>query len=380
MLQDLFLHTDLLNKALLTLFTLSFFVQLYFYLVIFRKACYKPQPQEEGSTTHLPISVIICAKNEATNLQNYLPTVLNQDYPDYEVIVVNDCSEDETEDILQEFVQKYPRLKVSTIKKDPIFSHGKKLALTIGIKAASNNHLLLTDADCVPTGPEWIKLMTRNFTGEKELIIGVGLYKKRKGLLNLIIRAETVYIAMQYIAMARHGRPYMGVGRNLAYTKELFFRNKGFASHTGLKSGDDDLFIKDAATKANTGVENHPDSITWSDPKESVRDWAEQKRRHLLTGKFYQQSIKYFLASEYISRILLNTCFILLLIRYENSFIILSAYIILLIIKAIIFFISFRNLHEKLLLLPSLLIEPFLPLFYGLLHILNFLDRKNRWI
>ncbi len=222
--------------------------------------------------------------------------------------------------------------------------------------------------------------MARNFTDEKELILGVGLYKKKKGLLNIIIRAETVFIAMQYLAMARHGRPYMGVGRNLAYTKELFFRNKGFASHTGLRSGDDDLFIRDAATKTNTSVENNPESFTWSNPKESFHDWMEQKRRHLLTGKFYQQSIKYYLTSEYISRIFLNLCFIVLLIRYEQILIILSAYVITLILKAIIFYMAFRNLHEKLLLLPSLLLEPFLPLFYGFLHTLNFLDRKNRWI
>ncbi len=377
MAEDLFLHIDLLNKLLVIFFLSSLITQLYVHLFIFRKALFKPAPLSEKVSEILPISVIICARNEEDNLRNYLPSILNQNYPDFEVVVVNDCSDDDSDIVLQEFAAKYPRLKVSTIKKDPIFVHGKKLALTIGIKAASHDNLLLTDADCSPAGPDWIKLMSRNFSPDKEMILGIGLYKKRKGLLNAIIRFETAFIVMQYMGMARYGKPYMGVGRNLAYTKELFFRNKGFASHVGLPSGDDDLFVRDAATKTNIAVENHPDSFTYSNPRESFRDWSEQKQRHLSTGKFYQQSTKNILGAEYFTRILLNLSFIVLLFRYEHIGIVLGAYLILLIIKAINLFQVLRNLHEKLLLLPSLFIEPMMPFFYGFLHVCNFLDRKK---
>ena len=296
------------------------------------------------------------------------------------MIVVNDCSDDETEDILALFQKKYKNLRVSTIKKDPVFTHGKKLALTIGIKASSREHLLFTDADCYPEGNQWIRMMVRNFNEKVEIVTGIGLYRKKKGLLNLVIRFDTAYIAMQYTAFTRKGKPFMGVGRNLAYKKSLFFRHKGFASHGHLKSGDDDLFISEAATASNTVVENDPESFTWSDPEVRWTDWFTQKKRHLSTGKFYQQRIKLRLGIEYISRMFLNISFVLLLFRPDVYFIALAAYILLMIIKAIIFNIAFSRLHEKYLFLPSLLLEPFMPVVYALLHTGNFMERKrNRW-
>ena len=376
----LFENTDLITRILLIVFTLSFLVQLYYYLFIYLKAGFTPAEPEEKPKSLPPVSVIICARDEAGNLSENLPEILNQDYPDFEVVVVNDCSEDETEDVLRDFENKYKNLKVSTIKKDPNFPHGKKLALTIGIKAASREYLLLTDADCKPAGKNWIRLMSRNFNDKKEVVLGTGLYLRKKGFLNLIIRFETAFIFMQYFGFARAGKPYMGVGRNLAYTRDLFFRNKGFASHTNLKSGDDDLFIGKVATKSNTALEKHPESFTYSNPQESWASFIDQKRRHLTTGKFYQQSLKWLLGTEFGSRVLLNISFIVLLFIFPRPELPLAVYILLLIVKTLCFNIVFRSLYEKYLFLPSLLLEPLMPLFYGYLHLLNHLDRKRyKW-
>ncbi|HYW94155.1 MAG TPA: glycosyltransferase [Bacteroidales bacterium] len=373
-------NTDLYTKTLLIVFLVSFFIQAWYYLVIYTRASKESKPLKNKTTGTPPVSVIICARNEAVNLEKHLPSVLEQDYPDFEVIVVNDCSEDETETVLAAFQKRYKVLKVSTIKKDPVFSHGKKLALTIGIKASSNEHLLFTDADCEVASKSWIHYMVRHFNDQVDIVTGIGLYKKAKGLLNLFIRFDTAYIAMQYTALARYGRPYMGVGRNLAYKKSLFFKHKGFASHSRLRSGDDDLFVGEASTKNNTVVENHLESITWSEPEKRWSDWFSQKRRHLTTGKFYQQSVRRLLGTEYLSRTLLNISFLLLLFRPDLELYVIGVYILMIITKAIIFNIAFRRLYENYLFLPSLLIEPFVPLFYGLMHIGNYIERKrNRW-
>jgi hypothetical protein len=225
-----------------------------------------------------------------------------------------------------------------------------------------------------------MKMMSRNFTDNKEIVLGIGLYLRRKGLLNLLIRFETAFTVMQYFGMARYGRPYMGVGRNLAYTKELFFRNKGFASHSHLLSGDDDLFVGEAAFKNNIALENHPQSFTWSEPKTSWGEWVTQRKRHFTTGSFYQSTTKRILATEYISRIFLNVSFVFLLFSYAEIEILLLIYTLQLIVKTLCFNIVFRCLYGKLLFLPSLLIEPVIPFFYGYLHFVNHLDRKkNRW-
>jgi biofilm PGA synthesis N-glycosyltransferase PgaC len=376
-----FENTDLITKLILSVFIISFFAQIYYYLIIFSAAARKTITLNNNTKKYPPVSVIICARDEAENLEKFLPLVLEQDYPDFEVVVVNDCSEDDTEIILSAFEKKYAHLKVSTIKKDPVFSHGKKLALTVGIKAAKNELLLLTDADCYPNSRLWIKYMMRHFNENTDIVLGIGLYEKKPGLLNLLIRLETAFIAMQYISLARRGSPYMGIGRNLAYRKELFFKNKGFGPHNQLKSGDDDLFINKTAFKQNTATETSRDSFTYSIPEKTWKNWLNQKKRHLTTGKFYQPSTKRILGFEFLSRFFLSLSFILALFKYNFTEYLLAIYFLQLITKAVVYNKTFKRLNEKNLFLPSLIIEPLIPFLYGVLHFSNILERKrNKWI
>ena len=196
------------------------FYYLFFYLAVY---LYKTPATE---TKKQPVSVIICARNEAENLRNFLPSVLEQDYPDYEVIVVNDCSEDNSYDVLGKFLMQYPHLKISTVNKDPKFTHNKKFAQFIGIKAAKNEILLFTDADCQPESDKWIEAMTSHFDDKITFVLGYGGYLNEKGLLNKYIRFDSMTIAMQYLGMAIQGIPYMGVGRNLAYRRSAIFQKQ----------------------------------------------------------------------------------------------------------------------------------------------------------
>ena len=219
-------------------------------------------------TVNIPVSVIISARNEANNLTENLPLILEQNYPDFEVIVVNDCSLDDSENVLKEFQLKYPHLKMVTVTEHDRFKTGKKFALTMGIKAAKNEHLLFTDADCQPASADWIsRMMASNFSGSTEIVLGYSPYYRTSGFLNSFIRFETLKTAINYLSAALAGNAYMGIGRNLAYTKTLFFKNKGFASHMHVLSGDDDLFVNQNATADNTAIEIHPDAFTFSDAK-----------------------------------------------------------------------------------------------------------------
>ncbi len=256
---------DLICLIILIAFCLVGAIQLFYYIFIYlRLPIHKPVTEPE---IFEPVSVVICARNEAENIEKYLPVILNQDYPDFEVVVVNDCSLDETEDILKRFKNQYSNLKTTFIKEDEKFNHSKKLALTVGIKAAKNEWLLLTDADCVPENNQWLKTMAKNFKTDSSILLGYGGYFQKPGLLNIIIRYETAIIAIQYFSFALFGIPYMGVGRNLAYRKSLFFANKGFASHARLVSGDDDLFVNEVATATNITIE--PFAHTRSEAKDT---------------------------------------------------------------------------------------------------------------
>lgn len=282
------------------MFSLCLVIQLFYYLFFYLRLAF--HKSKISNTGYFPVSVVICARDEAENLEKFLPSILEQDYPDFEVVVVNDCSEDETEDVLKRMTYKYPKLRFTSIKKDEKFVHGKKLALTIGIKSALHEVVLFTDADCYVSGNQWIKEMVQSCSPSTEIILGYGGYEKRKGFLNKFIRFDTFFIGMQYLAFAKAGIPYMGVGRNLSYKKELFFKNKGFASHARLDSGDDDLFVNETASKRNTAVVISQGGITWSVPKTKFSSWIRQKRRHRTTFKRYRWNHRVLLAAEPLSR------------------------------------------------------------------------------
>lgn len=359
----------------LGIFFLCLAIQLFYYLFFYSRLGFiKPGVKKAGQS---PVSIIICAKDEANNLREFLPSILTQEYPEYEVIVVNDCSEDNTQDLLEELQKEYKHLRISTIKKDPKFTHSKKFALFIGIKAAKHEWLLLTDADCYAETPEWLSAMQKNFTGKTDIVLGYGGYREEKGLLNKYIRYETTFIAMQYLGFAMAGFPYMGVGRNLAYRKSLFFKNKGFSSHSNLMSGDDDLFVNMLATKGNTKTEYSIQSIIRSVPKTSFKEWGKQKRRHITTGSHYKRRDKILLAGEIFSREFFYLSFAYLLVTQSLIPWIASAFLFRWIAQLIIYNYTLSRLDEKHLLLSSLIFDIASPLLNLGIFITN-LSKQHR--
>jgi len=272
------------------------------------------------STFSESISIIVCAKNEFQNLKDKLPAILNQDYPNYEVILVNDQSVDDTAVLLKEFEKQYPNLIVVTIEKHINKRPGKKLALTLGIKTAKHENLLLTDADCLPNSKNWAMQMCCNFNSA-DIVLGYGGYEKKKGLLNKLIRFDTFNVAQQYLSYALAGQTYMGVGRNMAYKKSLFFENKGFANHLHIASGDDDLFIQEIATKNNVSIEITEQAHTTSAVIEKWGEWAYQKRRHITTAPLYKTKFKVLLALyPYAQFLFWTTLFLLFLFQAPIQF------------------------------------------------------------
>lgn len=276
-------------------FVLVTAIQLFYYLYFFRRvAAYQPRPREK-SQQH-PVSVVICARDEDENIARNLPGILVQKYPTtHEVIVVNDNSVDDTKYILAELQKSFKKLQIVDLTQEAKMIAGKKFPLSVGIKEAKHEIVLLTDADCVPASENWLFKMQDAFVNGTEIALGYGAYKKMPGFLNKAIRFETFHTALQYFGYALAGLPYMGVGRNLAYRKDLFFRNKGFSAINHIPSGDDDLFINRVATRENTSVVIDPEAFTLSMPRQSWKDWKKQKNRHYSTGKFYRASHQFLL-------------------------------------------------------------------------------------
>jgi poly-beta-1,6-N-acetyl-D-glucosamine synthase len=378
--ENFYFNLSVYVQVTLWVLVIAFVFQVIFYLVVYGKVAWARLGVKKQSANQEPVSIIICAKNEAENLQMHLPKILEQDYPSFEVIVVNDCSEDNTQDILEKMQEKYPQLKITRIKEDEKFSHGKKLALTIGIKAAKNEWLLLTDADCFPESNQWLSGMQRNFTGNAEIVLGYGGYIAVKGFLNKLIRFDTFSIALQYFGFAMCKVPYMGVGRNLAYKKSLFLKNKGFAPHAQILSGDDDLFINEVASGKNTETEFCLPTHTRSIPKKTFSQWKIQKLRHFSTGNRYKLKHKLLIGVENFTRFLFYASAISLLITGGMYYVVVGVFFIRYLLHFLVYAKALKKLNEKNLLLISLLFDIILPVINLFLYVSTiFNSKQHKW-
>ena len=256
------------------------------YLILFIVAF--SRKADSGTAVPLPVSVIVCAHDEEENLKELIPALLNQDYPEFEVIIVDDRSNDSTFDLLIAETAKDHRLRMVHVNRTPPHANSKKFALTLGIKAARFEWLLFTDADCRPAGNSWIRSMSPHFTDTTNFVLGYSPYMKTKGFLNALIRFDTLITAIQYMSFAMLGNPYMGVGRNLAYRRSLFLEVKGFNNILSITGGDDDLFVNRHARRRNTSVCIEPASQINSKPKTTLGNFLHQKFRHLSVGRYYR--------------------------------------------------------------------------------------------
>jgi hypothetical protein len=289
----------LLDIVLVGILILSVCVQMYFYVFIYGKAAvYKIQ---KNNLPKFPISVIIVGRNEETNVKSFLPRVLSQNYPQFEVVFVNDRSSDHTSEVLTQIKTYDNRLKIINIDVT-VEKPGKKYALTQGIYAAQYEHLVMIDADVYPLSDDWLNQISEAYNDNTEIVLGYGAYEKRKGFLNKLIRFDALFIALQYLSIAKFGLPYMGTGRNLSYKKSLFIKHSGFEKHMDILSGDDDLFVNEAANDINTEIVISNESKTLSVPKTRYKEWFHQKRRHLTTGRYYRLKHLHILGIELLSR------------------------------------------------------------------------------
>ncbi len=273
-------------EVLILIWQLATAFLLLYYLIFYGRFLLYKSPGDEEEVFSESISVIICARNEAGNLRENLPLVLQQEHPHFEVLVVNDRSKDESSSILRQLRKEHPNLRILEIEDGDNYQ-GKKKALARGIEAAKYDYVVLTDADCQPASEQWLSLMASHFKS-KEIVLGFGSYEKQKGWVNKLVQWETLHSAVQYFSMAYSGLPYMGVGRNLAYKKSLFTKSKGFEEHLDLPSGDDDLFISSVARVDNVALEYRKEAFTYSEAPLTLRQWWRQKRRHLSTANRYR--------------------------------------------------------------------------------------------
>jgi glycosyltransferase involved in cell wall biosynthesis len=353
-------------------------VQVFYYLFFFSRLAFYKKNNKAVNQQH-PVSVVVCARDEADNIVKNLPGILVQNYPTtHEVIVVNDNSFDESKYLLEELRKTFKQLMPIDLSQEAKLISGKKFPLSIGIKTAKYETLLLTDADCVPASEYWIQHMQDAYQDGVEVVLGYGAYHKKPGFLNKLIRFETFHTALQYFSYALAGIPYMGVGRNLSYKRELFFKNKGFSSINQIPGGDDDLFINKIATKQNTAIVIDQEAHTLSEPKETFSDWWRQKFRHYSTARYYKPKHKFFLGlysfTQFLTYPLLATSII-----FYCWWLALAVYGVRFLTQTVVLYKSMKKLNEKDLWPFFLFFDIWMFIYYILFLPSLFKKPRNNW-
>jgi len=329
-------------------FCVVFLIQLYFYVYLF--GSYVNSKQTGLNKVFPPVSIIVCAKNEEKNLISLLPLLAEQNFPELEIVLVDDDSSDDSLKMMRSFEKQHALSKIS-IKVIHIakgLSKGKKYALSQGILASKNDVLLFTDADCKPASKDWVQQMGQNFSNDISLILGYGAYTKITGsFLNKLIRFETLLTAVQYFSYALKGKAYMGVGRNIAYKKEAFLKADGFDKHQHIRSGDDDLFVSQIATGSNTAICDDLKSFTYSQPEKFFGNWLWQKRRHITTSNHYSNYHKFLLGLFYLSQLSFYVLTFMAVIFQTHLPVVLTLFLFRIIFWYYILYKSCNRLNEK---------------------------------
>ena len=366
----------MISTILLALLALCVLVQLYYSLYYFLPLARYKDPVAEAVW---PVSVVVAAHNEQENLMALLPLLLDQEYPEFEIILVNDRSEDDTEFYTYELERLFRNFRVVTVKKTPDYLNPKKYALALGIRAAKHEHVLLTDADCRPCSLNWIKKMQSGYKNGADVVLGYSPYAQSKGFLNHLVRYETLLTGIQYLSHANRGKAYMGVGRNLSYTKECFFNNKGFASHIKTTGGDDDLFVRDAANNSEISIVIDKEGQTVSVPKKTFREWVVQKRRHMSVGGQYNASDRRRIGIFVVANILFYIISIVVLVLSSHLAILGVLVVVRYLSVFPVYVLAARRLGDTISLLMLPLLDVVYFLNYMFLGISVLLYKKIRW-
>ena len=359
------------------------FVQLCYYLFFFTRLAFYGKGANYDN--ELPgVTVLVCAWNERENLTELLPLLDAQDYPEFEVILMDDRSDDGSDEFIRNNIFQWKHIRYIRINDQ--FDHitPKKYALSVGMKHAKFPVALMTDADCRPVSNHWIMSMTSRVSDEKDIVIGFSPYKKQPGLLNWFIRCETFYSAVQYLSFSLAGVTYMGVGRNILYKRALFFANKGFYRHKNIYGGDDDIFLNEASTSSNTAISIEEDSFVYSIPKTTWKSWLRQKQRHMSVSQFYRMRNKVLLgllSGAHIAVWMFGILVLLVGLFTRNLFVLQGLAIVFTLRWAIQWFLLSainRKLHETVEWFSFLLMDFALFIYYLVFGFLTVIKRKPR--
>lgn len=335
---------------LLALLVVSFIALCLYYGLLWLRVgrCKKDVVSHQSSVagSKPSVSIVMVVHNEAEFLKKSLPYLLEQDYPDFEVVIVDYKSTDDTHFVLKVCADNYPQLKPISFHKDVNMFQGKKYPLSIGIKSATKEVILLTEAECTPCSFNWISHMMEGYCGGMQMVLGYNLVKSSGNLLGAFQQYENMVYSASYLGSAMMGMPYTATGRNLSYRRNFFFKKGGFISHYSIPDGADDLFVNQNANSGICALVMHKDAVVSSEPRSTFNLWHQDRTHRLYTRRYYGLKDRLLLSIYPLSQLVFLVALILLFVGQVFPWQLLLGFLLLKIIWQIVCSIPLAKLFE----------------------------------
>lgn len=369
-------HLHIWYAILLMAFLAVLVIQLAYHWFFFsRLAFFRPAAQ---SPEKPPVSVIIVVHNQYQLIRQNLPELLGQDYPDFEVLVVDDTSDDGSDEVLEKLAETFSNLRVVKLTQSLNWFKGRKFPLSLGIKSASHEFLLLTDIRFRPEGKNWISQMVAAYTFDTAIALGYATFNTTSKI-NKWLRFMAFYDGMFYLSMALSGMPFKGIGPNLSYRKSLFYRHKGFSSHYVINAGDDELFVNKAATRKNTEIRISAGSqVKCSKPMTFIQ-WLENEKTRLAIRRFFKPGHRMMISLFSATTLLFYALFAALLIVHVQLPVVIGIFLIRLLSQLVIFGLIQKKLSEKKLLWVTPIFDLALSLIDLAIWLRLLFTKKSKW-
>jgi poly-beta-1,6-N-acetyl-D-glucosamine synthase len=369
-------HLHIWYAILLMAFLAVLVIQLAYHWFFFsRLAFFKPTtaPAEK-----LPVSVIIVVHNQYQLIRQNLPELLGQDYPDFEVLVVDDTSDDGSDEVLEKLAETFSNLRVVKLTQSLNWFKGRKFPLSLGIKSASHEFLLLTDIRFRPEGKNWISQMVAAYTPDTAIALGYATFNTTSKI-NKWLRFMAFYDGMLYLSMALSGMPFKGIGPNLSYRKSLFYRHKGFSSHYVINAGDDELFVNKAATRKNTEIRISADSQVKCTKPMTFIQWLENEKTRLAIRRFFKPGHRMMISLFSATTLFFYALFAAMLVIHVQLPVIIGIFLIRLLSQLVIFGLIQKKLSEKKLLWVTPIFDLALSLIDLAIWLRMLFTKKSKW-
>lgn len=337
--------------AIFILFVVIAVVQLIYYFIVYGKFAFH-RKKNALSLREIPLSVVIVVRDNASQVLQTLPKFLEQQYPNYEIVIVNDRSPDEQSVFaIKEYQKRFSNVKFIDLRDAVSTSRGRKMAVSMGIKCSSYGNIVITDPDCLPASEHWLSNLSQNIQGQKKIVLGYSTYIKRRTPYNAFLHFDKLVGAVQYFSLALYNSTYRGDFSNIVFMRNLFYQQKGFTSFNHLQWGEEDIFIHNVATPTNTAIEYNPDSAIISQNVPSYGYWRLHKISLFFTRKFNSLKNRAILSSYNITNLLFYIFLVFAILMNITNPIFLYTTIGIAVVRIasmyVVFGISAKKLNEK---------------------------------